>query len=108
MKICVIGDRDTVIGFALSGVKNRITPKDKKEAENALAKFMEDPGIGVIIITEKLAEMLRKEINTWKTRKSLYPVIVEIPDKKGVMEREDRIEKIIRRAVGVVPEELRG
>jgi len=52
--------------------------------------------------------MLRKEINTWKTRKSLYPVIVEIPDKKGVMEREDRIEKIIRRAVGVVPEELRG
>lgn len=108
MKIGVIGDRDTTIGFALSGVKNRITPKDKKEAENALAKFMEDPNIGVIIITEKLAEMLRKEINAWKTRKPLYPVIVEVPDKKGVMEKEDRIEKVIRRAVGVVPEELRG
>jgi len=108
MKIGVIGDRDTVIGFALSGVKNRVTPKDKKEAENALSKFMEEPGVGVIIITEKLAEMIRKEINAWKTRKPLYPVIVEIPDKKEIMEREDRIEKIIRRAVGVVPEELRG
>ncbi|MDI6917256.1 MAG: V-type ATP synthase subunit F [Thermoplasmatales archaeon] len=106
--IAVIGDRDTVIGFALSGVKNGRVAENKEEAKDALKEFMETPNIGIVIITEKVAELIRKELDNWKNQKTLYPVIVEIPDKKGVMEREDRIEKIIRRAVGVVPEELRG
>ncbi|MBU4255758.1 MAG: V-type ATP synthase subunit F, partial [Thermoplasmatales archaeon] len=81
--IAVIGDKDTVVGFALSGVKNGRVAENKKEAEDALKEFMETPNMHVIIITERIAELIRKEEGTWKKQKKIYPVIVEVPDKKG-------------------------
>jgi len=106
--IAVIGDKDTVVGFALSGVKNGRVAENKKEAEDALKEFMETPNMHVIIITEKAADLIRKEVGTWKKQKKIYPVIVEVPDKKGGMKRDDPIEKLISRAIGVIPGELRG
>lgn len=106
--IAVIGDRDTVVGFALSGVKNGRVAENKKEAEDALKELMETPNMHVVIITEKVADIIRKEVGALKKQKKIYPVIVEIPDKKGRIKREDPVEKLISRAVGVIPEELRG
>lgn len=101
MKICVIGDKDTVLGFALTGIKNLYPAEDREAAKNALAEVMSDPDFGVIIITERYAHSLDDEIRRWREENPLYPLIVEIQDKKGPLTREDPIRLLIKRAVGL-------
>jgi V/A-type H+-transporting ATPase subunit F len=101
LKISVIGDRDTVTGFALTGIKDLYTVTDKEEAKTALAELMQNPEIGVIIITERFSQLLQTDIGRWREEKPLYPLIVEIQDKKGKISREDPIRLLIKRAVGL-------
>ncbi len=101
MKVSVIGDRDTVTGFALTGIKDLYAVDDREDAKKALAEMMQDPDIGVILITERYALSLREDIIKWREEKPLYPLIVEIRDKKGPIEREDPIRMLIKRAVGL-------
>lgn len=101
MKICVIGDKDTVLGFALTGIKALYPSDDREAAKDALAEVMSDPDFGVIIITERYALSLDDEIRRWREEKPLYPLIVEIQDKKGPLAREDPIRLLIKRAVGL-------
>lgn len=99
--IGVIGDKDTVTGFSLAGVKKKWVAEGRDDAKNAFEKFVATPDMKVIIITEKLAESIREEIDK---HKGTWPVVVEIPDKKGKMERTDSIGRLIRKVTGVVPE----
>ncbi len=98
MKIAAIGDPDTVALFKLAGVSRAVV------ADDVAAQFDElvaDADIGVIIITERIADSIMKQITQIRLQREL-PVIVEIPDKRGKMEeREDSIDTLIRRAVGV-------
>lgn len=99
--IGVIGDKDTVTGFSLAGVKKKVTAESRDETKNAFEEFMHMPDMKVIIITEKLAEDIREEIDR---HRGTWPVVVEIPDKKGKMERTDPVERLIKKVTGVVPE----
>lgn len=101
MKISVIADRDTVNGFALAGIKDLYAVDNREEAKRALAEVMENPDMGVVIITERYALYLTDDIRRWREEKPLYPLIVEIQDKKGKVEREDPIRVLIKRAVGL-------
>lgn len=103
MKIGAIGDKDTVLGFALAGVKHLRTVETREESKAAFDELLNED-LGVIIITDSIAELLRKEIDRLQ---SVYPVIVEVPSKHRVM-REDPINELIKRAIGVLPRELMG
>ncbi len=99
--ISVIGDRDTVTGFSLAGVKKKKIAESRNEVKNAFEKFMHTPDMKIIIITEELAESIREEIDQ---HKETWPVVVEIPDKKGKIKRTDPVERLIKKVTGVVPE----
>ncbi len=101
MKVSVIADRDSVMGFALAGIKNLYAVDNREEAKNALAEVMQNPDMGVVIITERYALYLQEDIRRWREEKPLYPLIVQIQDKKGEIEREDPIRILIKRAVGL-------
>ncbi|UCF08251.1 MAG: V-type ATP synthase subunit F [Thermoplasmata archaeon] len=101
MKVSVIGDRDTVMGFGLTGIKDLYAAGDREAAINALDEVMQNPDMGVVIITERYAHSLEDEIRKWREEKPLYPLIVEIEDKKGPVTREDPIRLLIKRAVGL-------
>lgn len=101
MKIAIIGDRDTVMGFALTGIKDLYTVSNREEAKTALSEVMQNPDMGVLIITERYAHSLRDDIKRLREDAPLYPLIVEIQDKKGRIEREDPIRALIKRAVGL-------
>lgn len=101
MKVSVIADRDTVNGFALAGIKDLYAVDNREEAKTALAEVMENPDMGVVIITERYALYLTEDIRRWREEKPLYPLIVEVQDKKGKVEREDPIRILIKRAVGL-------
>ena len=102
-KVAVIGDKDTALGFAMTGVKNiDIVSPDQKEALNALEQNVKNTEIGIIIITERVADCIRDEIDKLKIDKTLYPIIIEIPDKQGeIPGRQDPISLLIKRAIGV-------
>lgn len=98
MKVAVVGDTDTVMGFSLAGIKNKKIV-DESNVKNEMGEFIKRDDIGLIIITERLADHIRNEIDEW--REKLYPIIVEIPDKKGSIDRKDPIITLIKRTVGV-------
>ncbi|UCE37196.1 MAG: V-type ATP synthase subunit F [Thermoplasmata archaeon] len=101
MKISVIADKDTTMGFALTGIKDLYAVGNREEAKTALAEVMQDPDMGVLIITERYAHSLREDIQRFREERPLYPLIVEVQDKRGPMEKEDPIRILIKRAVGL-------
>ncbi len=99
-KIAVIGDRDTVIGFRMAGVKESTIPSNPDETREALVDYFRDPDMGLIIITEPLAKTVEKTILELSV--SPVPVIVLIPDRSGSTGAYEKVLKeLVRRAVGI-------
>ena len=94
MKIVALGDTETLTALRLAGLTEIYETKDKFQ------ECTTDNEVGLILITEKLAAEMSSQINEIRQQK-LFPIIVEIPDKGGPQEKEDRIGRIIKRAVGV-------
>ncbi len=99
MKIAAICDSDTAAGLRLAGIQDCFVPKD-----SSLLVFDElthRNDVGIIFVTEKIAEQIGKQLKEFRLRNDL-PVIVEIPDKKGHPEGHvDFISHLIKRAVGI-------
>ncbi len=101
MKVAVIGDMNMVMGFALTGVKKARITETPGEAEEALKQFIDDAEVGIIILLDRLAEEIRSFVTSIQERKTVYPIIIEMPGKDGPTKREDPINKLIRKAVGI-------
>lgn len=78
-KIAVLGDRDSVYGFAALGLEIRPV----QDAEEAAKEFrrLADGGYAVIYVTEAAAEMLGPEIDRCAGRK--LPAVIPIPGISG-------------------------
>jgi V/A-type H+-transporting ATPase subunit F len=99
-KIAIIGDTDTVVGFRLAGILKASVPSDSTAAREALIGYSQDSDVSLVIITERLAEQIRGTIEEITARP--YPVVVEIPDKRGRLEgRENPLRRLVKRAIGV-------
>lgn len=98
MKIVLMGDRDTALGFKLAGVHEVYTFKETAletdRARNKLKELIEREDIGIILITERLADRVGLPEVT-------FPIILQIPDKFGSLFGEEQIKEIVRRAIGV-------
>ena len=95
--VAIIGDIDVVSGFRLGGVKRAEVANSAEEAVAAFDKIL-DEEISIIIITQVLANEIRNHIN----RKSVLPMIIEIPDKDGSSEgSSDQMADLIKRVIGV-------
>ena len=98
MEVVVIGEQNTITGFSLAGVKRTYLPDEGKEN---LKNILAEDGLGVLILTERFAEDNRKSIEDHQSSKRVTPIIVEVPDVTGPIEREiDPIRELIRRAIG--------
>jgi len=93
MNVVVLADEDTVTGFRMAGVAGHVC-----DVESARAKLKELSEAKIIITTEKIGLEIRKDLKT----EGPYPILVEVPDKKGPLSREvDPISELLRKAVGV-------
>jgi len=99
MKIAGLLDKDTAIGFRLAGIKDvYITNGDILKKWNEITSLDD---IGLIFITEKIAEEIRIKLNEFRLRNTI-PIVVEIPDKNGrITTHIDYISNLIKKAVGV-------
>lgn len=78
-KIAVMGDRDSIYGFAALGLD--IYPAAQKEEAAKLLKKLADGRYAVIYITEALQAVLEDEIDRYRTEQ--IPAIIPIPGVTG-------------------------
>lgn len=99
-KIAVMADPDTVTGFMLGGIKEGYPVNDIEEAGKKLEELVKED-FSIIITTEKIGDGLRSSIDKLTGERAL-PMIIEIPDKDGSIERAaDPMRELIKRVIGV-------
>jgi vacuolar-type H+-ATPase subunit F/Vma7 len=98
MSIFVIGDKHTLLGFALVGVPGKV-PADVEQARTTLDELLTQEDIDLILITEDLTAQMRDRVDDLRLHR-LHPVIVEIPGSKpGQPTRSLR--DIVQQVVGI-------
>ena len=96
-KIGVIGDYDSICGFAAVGFD--IFPVKSTEQAGKELKMMANSGYGIIYITEPYMEELQKDCAVYD--ESPTPCIVPIPSCTGVKGfGEARLKRFVEQAVG--------
>ncbi len=101
MKIAALCDKDTATGLRLSGITNTHIPNHQNDVLPLWNTLRDDHSLGVILITEQIAEHLDKHLRDFRMQKTL-PVIIEIPDKTGpIKDHEDFVSQLIKKAVGI-------
>lgn len=96
-KIAVMGDRDSVSGFASLGLE--IFPEEDAERAAATLRRMVAGGYAVIYMTEQLAAQLEAEIDRY--RNLPVPAIIPIPGVTGNTGMGLRsVSKSVEKAVG--------
>ena len=78
-KIAVIGDRDSIYGFAALGLS--IYPCDDTKTAGKTLKQQVKDNVGIIYITEKLYSELLEELEQY--RDLMTPAIIPIPGVSG-------------------------
>jgi V/A-type H+/Na+-transporting ATPase subunit F len=99
LRFFVIGDEETVSGFRLAGVDGEVV-NGTEQAIDGLNRAMKTDGIGVVLITERVAQTIRTEVDRHVYKTSL-PLILEIPDAQGNLEGRGGVREMIRSAVGI-------
>ena len=99
MKYFIIGDEDAVLGFGMVGVTG-ITVKNREEAEQAFRTAFEDKDIGIVIITERIADLMREQVDQYIFTRQ-FPLILEIPDRQGRMEGKPGLREMVNSAIGI-------
>jgi V/A-type H+-transporting ATPase subunit F len=99
MKYFIIGDEDAVLGFGLVGVEGRVvhTPE---EAQAAFTSSLEDKEVGIVLVTERVAELIRPLVDRYVFTRS-FPLIVEIPDRQGPLAGKPGIREMVNKAIGI-------
>lgn len=108
MKFHIIGDREMVLAFKLTGVDGTVA-ENRQEVLEAFNRMTGKGGVvstpvdelpNVLILTEGAAATIEEEEIAWqKTGK--FPLIVEIPDLDGRATGKKTLTDAIREAIGV-------
>jgi len=99
MKYFIIGDEDTVLGFGMVGVEGEIAGNGE-EAKKAFNLALKDKDVGIIIITERIAETIRPIVDSYIFTQN-FPLIVEIPDRNGPLTGRLSIREMVNSAIGI-------
>ncbi|KAJ3424545.1 v-type proton atpase subunit f [Anaeramoeba flamelloides] len=85
----IIGDRDTVTGFLLTGMGNSVLKSNsnflvvdqktsQEEVEQTFHRLTNDENIAIIIINQTIANTIRHLIDSYE---KTIPTVIEIPSK---------------------------
>ncbi len=99
MKYAIIGDEDTVLGFGVVGVLGKVAT-NQDETRRAFQELRADNEVSIIIITERLADMIRSIVDRYLFTES-FPLIVEIPDRRGRQPGRPGIKDMVNAAIGI-------
>jgi len=99
MKYFIIGGDDAVLGFGMVGVEGRVA-ETADEARDALQEALHDKHVGIVIITEPVAELIRPQVDRYVFSQS-FPLIVEVPDRQGPLKGRPSLRELVNQAIGI-------
>ncbi len=99
MRFYCIADEDTVRGFRLAGVEGVVVTTEA-EAAAALARAFAQPGLGIVILTERVAAGVRAQVDALRFEHD-QPLIVEIPGPEGPLPGRRSLRQFVQGAVGI-------
>ncbi len=100
MRFFLISDNiDTQIGLRLAGIKG-VVVHTREEILPVLEEVERDPTVGVILMTEKIAEVVPDQVQRLKLSRNL-PLLTIIPDRHGIRRDKDFILNYVESAIGV-------
>ena len=99
MRYYIIGDEDAVLGFGLVGVEGTAV-QGAEQAREVIKTVLEQPDIGIVIITERVADLIRPQVDRYIFTRS-FPLIVEIPDRQGPLVGKPGIREMVNQAIGI-------
>lgn len=71
-----------------------------EDAEKAFNTALKNDDVGIIIITERTAELIRPLVNEYIFTEQ-FPLIVEIPDRQGRIAGKPEIREMVNAAIGI-------
>ncbi len=99
MKVLVIGNQESVLGFSLVGVNGK-TVTTAAETNQALDEALASGDAGIVLVTEDVARLIEMRMDQLKLR-STVPLVVEIPGPQGVVSDRPSLSEVVLRAIGV-------
>ena len=103
MEIALIGDRHTIHGFRLAGIRRTFLIDEARKGDmRALLRELYGGEVALMLITERVAEELGGLLDeAARFKRGIMPVVVEIPDSGGPMAtRPDPVRALIKKTVG--------
>lgn len=115
--LAIIGDEETVTGFLLAGVGERNensrnffivnNDTDKLEIEEMFKGLVSRKDVGIILISQHIAEMIREVLDEYE---EIIPTVLEIPSKNYPysMEKDSLMQRACRQLYGQnIPDDLK-
>jgi len=99
MKYFVIGDEDAVLGFGLVGIQG-LKAENPQEAESAFKAALEDSNVGIVIIEDRIADMIRPMVDRYIFAEQ-FPLFVEVPGREGKQPDWRGIRAMVNEAIGI-------
>lgn len=100
VKMFLISDnKDTKTGMRIAGVEGVIA-HSREEMYDAVKTAIDDKNIGILLFTEKAAELDREYVRNLKM--TLHtPIIIEIPDRHGSRDIGTSINSMVSESIGL-------
>jgi V/A-type H+/Na+-transporting ATPase subunit F len=99
MELMVIGHPAAVLGFSLAGVSGQIATS-AEEVNRALDDALAKKGVGIILVTEEVAVLIKERMENLKMH-STVPLVVEIPGPGVTPPGKQPLSEVVRRAIGI-------
>ena len=100
MKFFLISDNiDTLTGMRLAGIKG-VLVHERDEILAAIEDVSSSKDIGILLVTEVLAERVSEELKAVRLDKA-KPIVTIIPDRHGERRRSDYITNYIKESIGL-------
>lgn len=99
MKFFLIGDSLSILGYGLAGIQG-VVVNSKGEAAEALKQAIQDPDVGIVLITQRIASEIQTLVDQAKLSTTM-PVVLEIPDRSGTIEGRESALEIVQRLIGI-------
>ena len=103
MKFYCLADEDTVRGFRLAGVDGQAADTAALAA-NALEQVVARGDYAIIILTQRVAAMIREQVDLIRLERD-RPLLIEIPGPEGPLPGRKSLRDLALSAVGVRVEE---
>lgn len=99
MRFFCIADKASSLGFKLAGVETREVSV-RSEALEALKAAASSEGVGVILVTQKAALFIEKELDELLYNRSL-PLVLEVPSNSADVKKPRSAGEVLKKAIGI-------